>query len=871
MDQYQKDITVQFFESCKSCLSPGEVAHEIMFGLHHAMSAIDIMNPSMDAGMSKERKVIFLQDAIDNGSLFLTRFTDLSTILGIFDELIVLFVNWITGDSLVQTVYTCMYMHCIPLIEDPRLAVFCETLRRVIVGFRRLLLTMPVFEEEDFCPLTNGVPLHFDTKKSFSERKAVNSLFDLSYENIIKLLEKEENDLTESSSDSFEMRSALHDRLKFMRLMLTFVLRFSFFVSAVFESDLDESRDAPDFAGFGSVSSFHRSPSLERMDMSSASFNIACDKAIETSTDLTEICKSVLKTSEYGRKAGLGKQFPRTESFDLPGFEPFLTQAFLPSTVQRFPRNLSRSAAFSFLMCAFCRVKTIIQAMKSLYSSNPQHVVHFCDLWTLVHSFGHNFCHPLYKDTELSTALAVEDACSKSCALSRGILCIVMSAVVQCPLNLHERFLSALDLSTPAMHFLTSWISIECTRNRNCLLDNASVLNQYGSFFEHANSQLLTICRGYAFNRSRQRSNMERLFCRMHELLEDSCSIEGSLVVELTEKQPSLTDPPITLHLAAYICFFYYHLVWDYVATGFHLELYSCYEWVYAYAFIITIQRSLSSLLAHILKELCCEDDGDQGASNPANQASNSAATGRRRRRGKQANAVVGKPADNGASTDTKSPPLPPLSSLLTLPVMAQSNVHRFMCAATVYVMRALHRDLGIDLDGLNAPRTSPSDGATSGSRRNFYCSLKTQFYHRLAPVISAPSSPLAESGGPAVTLQTTHDYLVGRTFADPPTGELYQMASKVYGVVRQWIKTAETLGSPSTHLGPVDTLAQLDHVAKNNDIVCRLLAARPEKRPKPPEPNPRAKWPNLVTDAIPVHLDFTYLPSRVYPLLRLA
>ncbi|VDN38042.1 unnamed protein product, partial [Dibothriocephalus latus] len=83
---------------------------------------------------------------------------------------------------------------------------------------------------------------------------------------------------------------------------------------------------------------------------------------------------------------------------------------------------------------------------------------------------------------------------------------------------------------------------------------------------------------------------MEQIFARMHELLEDSCNIENALVSALTESQGS--DPPnhlsspssaasssssLTLHFAAYVCFFYYHLAWDYVGTGFQLGLYSCH------------------------------------------------------------------------------------------------------------------------------------------------------------------------------------------------------------------------------------------------------------------------------------------------------
>lgn len=45
-----KDITQEFFEAVKD-LSLGELVHHKMFGLFEAMSAIEMMDPKMDAGM----------------------------------------------------------------------------------------------------------------------------------------------------------------------------------------------------------------------------------------------------------------------------------------------------------------------------------------------------------------------------------------------------------------------------------------------------------------------------------------------------------------------------------------------------------------------------------------------------------------------------------------------------------------------------------------------------------------------------------------------------------------------------------------------------------------------------------------------------
>lgn len=45
-----QEVTTEFFESIKE-LSLGELMHNNLFGLFEAMSAIEMMDPKMDAGM----------------------------------------------------------------------------------------------------------------------------------------------------------------------------------------------------------------------------------------------------------------------------------------------------------------------------------------------------------------------------------------------------------------------------------------------------------------------------------------------------------------------------------------------------------------------------------------------------------------------------------------------------------------------------------------------------------------------------------------------------------------------------------------------------------------------------------------------------
>ncbi|BHF73952.1 N-alpha-acetyltransferase 35 NatC auxiliary subunit [Sparganum proliferum] len=719
MSESQIDITEKFRQACETCLQPGDIAHEKYFGLQHAMSAIEIMNQSMDVGMQKDRRVLYLHEAVESGFLSFAVFSDQTILLGVIDELLASFVNWITGDSLAQTVYTCMYMHCIPFIHDPYLSAFCEAFRRCILKTRDLILESPVFEEEDFCAMTYGVPLGVDTVANFPTLTSANSLFSLPDSDLSNLLNGLESDLAHAN-DRSDTRNAIAHRIRFARL-------------------------------------FH---------------NVLCTIA------------------------------------------PLLTNKI---------------------------------------------------------------------DCDFEELAGVGDVCYDATYPSSSA-----------PDGLQYK----LGTSQSATHLLCSWICIESPSVRKQLLAHIPVLEKFNSFFDHVGSQLVAISRGFCFNRSRQRSNMEQIFARMHELLEDSCNIESALVSALTESQG--TDPPnhrsppssssLTLHLAAYVCFFYYHLAWDYVSTGFQLDLYSCHEWVYMYSFEINIFRSLTSLLQHIITPWLQETeggaDGKSGTEAINNQNTSNAVakrSGRRRRR--KAHEETHESAQ--VATDGVSPSL--LVELDACAVgldywkyqMELANMHRFICAATIYVLRAFQREVGIDLNSLEQG-PAPGVAFTPGQRR-FYGSLRTQFIRRLGSLISSPTSPLADPGGAMAAFRSAHEYLVMGHFADCSTTDLYQLASKIYGVARQCLRNAESLlaklRSPGSFyatesgllpLGPVDSLADVDHLAKNNYVVTRLLAARPEKRPNAKQ-LPANRPPDLRSPRLSVRLDFTFLPSRMYPLLRLA
>ncbi len=80
----------------------GQLVHLQSFTLYDAMSAIEIMDPRMDTGM-------LVEESPKKFDIFKRISAEQS--LGIMDRLVTREMAWISGHSLSQTVYTCIYFH----------------------------------------------------------------------------------------------------------------------------------------------------------------------------------------------------------------------------------------------------------------------------------------------------------------------------------------------------------------------------------------------------------------------------------------------------------------------------------------------------------------------------------------------------------------------------------------------------------------------------------------------------------------------------------------------------------------------------------------------------------------------------------------
>lgn len=300
-----KDITDDFTAASDE-LKLGELVHDNIFGLFEAMSAIEMMDPKMDAGMlcNKAKKVLQFEPAVKAGLVKIKNFTP-EELIGIMDELNSCLVTWLDGHSLVQTVFTCLYMHNPFIIEDPCLKAFCIAMLKTCDTVKSIVNRAQVFEEEDFQAITYG----FKMAPQVTETRAAGMLKEAEDEvgRKIKSLKsqlREESDCdiehVQSQVKSYE---AVLARLKFYK---------AFYLALV---------------------------SLEKSEGS----------GVPTAKQL--LCTALTLTEPIRKTIGLGIQPVPTEDNkqgSTMGFEPLVNQRLLPPSFPRYTAIFGREQAIDY-------------------------------------------------------------------------------------------------------------------------------------------------------------------------------------------------------------------------------------------------------------------------------------------------------------------------------------------------------------------------------------------------------------------------------------------------------------------------------------------------------------------------------------------
>jgi hypothetical protein len=136
-------------------LAVGQMVHAPSFSLLSAMSALEVMDPKMDAGMITD--AVTVEKAF--GTPLMPRELTAGQIVHIMDQIMVSEMHWLAGHSLAQSVFTCLYLHDIENIADHRLATMARAVLKCCAIVRNMVVQADFYEEEDFVPQTFGFSL----------------------------------------------------------------------------------------------------------------------------------------------------------------------------------------------------------------------------------------------------------------------------------------------------------------------------------------------------------------------------------------------------------------------------------------------------------------------------------------------------------------------------------------------------------------------------------------------------------------------------------------------------------------------------------------------------------------------------------------
>ncbi|XP_075215671.1 N-alpha-acetyltransferase 35 isoform X2 [Lycorma delicatula] len=305
------DITDEFFKAVQE-LELGELFHDELFGLFEAMSAIEMMDPKMDAGMLCNRgnkAALTFDQAVDSGQLKVQGLT-YSEQISILDSTLACLVSWLEGHSLVQTVFTNLYLHKPHCILDRPLKAFCICIYKIVDAIKDFVNRGLVFEEEDFQPTVYGYRLLPDV----SDQRAVGMLREVEDELGRKLRGKPPPDPLELSE--LDDCLALLTRIRFTRLF--------------YQSLCGLNRRENQTSGIGE-----------------------CQKLLAT---CAELVPSLLKTIDRGIPPVDNSSDPHGGPVML-GFDPLVNQRLLPPTFPRYTRIKTRVEAYQYLDDLLARLK----------------------------------------------------------------------------------------------------------------------------------------------------------------------------------------------------------------------------------------------------------------------------------------------------------------------------------------------------------------------------------------------------------------------------------------------------------------------------------------------------------------------------------
>jgi len=142
-------------DAAADAMKLGDLLHGQCFSMHDAMSALEMMDPQMDAGMATADQP---PPPPPPAALELTEF------VAIVDEMLRGEVAWYSGLPLVQTVFRLDWLHATREPCDERLGAVMMGAVRSAAAVRALIMRNAISEEEDFSSSSSGVDLRDDVQ-----------------------------------------------------------------------------------------------------------------------------------------------------------------------------------------------------------------------------------------------------------------------------------------------------------------------------------------------------------------------------------------------------------------------------------------------------------------------------------------------------------------------------------------------------------------------------------------------------------------------------------------------------------------------------------------------------------------------------------
>ncbi len=213
------DVTETFTQAAGQ-LAPGELIQEWNFSLLEAMSAVELLDPKMDASMhwtSFRGYPKTVSEAVEKGFLQLDGHSP-SKIVGIFDEVFACVATWLDGHTMAQTIFTCLFLLDTGRAEDVHVRGFSLAMVKVAEYMRECICRGGVYVEDD----QQGVCFGFNM---------LNSVDDATVFAALKESEERANALARQSahadrqrdkrkkvvSDETELLKAMLVRIRFVR------------------------------------------------------------------------------------------------------------------------------------------------------------------------------------------------------------------------------------------------------------------------------------------------------------------------------------------------------------------------------------------------------------------------------------------------------------------------------------------------------------------------------------------------------------------------------------------------------------------------------------------------------------------------------